>query len=231
VIHILYNRVMILACSLVLLAGCGSPPSSVKQNVQPPVSPLTCIGVLPAVPGIDSDGKTTPEKQKNLQQGAKVMNMLLSQELGGQDKITFVSDDHISGLQMSGGENLIDIARLVGKSINCNAILETKVWRYTERIGTKWSVEKPAAVAFDFRLIGTDSGNVLWSAKFDEEQIPVMENLYNWSKAKTRGFTWITADELMLEGVREKMSNSPYFKQLLQRNIKDKSLDYYDDKV
>ena len=207
--------IMTVVCSLVFLAGCGSTPKSVKKDVQTPVQKVNCIAILPAVAGIDVEGKTSPEMQKTLLQGVKVMNRLLSQELSGQENITFVGEDHISGLSLTGGESPEKIAQMVGRSVNCSAVLETKIMRFKDRIGGKWSVEQPASVAFEFRLIGTDNGNVLWSAKFDEEQIPVMENLYNWSKAKTRGFTWITADELMHEGMQEKINNSPYFKQVM----------------
>ena len=38
-----------------------------------------------------------------------------------------------------------------------------------------------------------------------------MENLLEWNKANTRGFVWITAEELMREGVKGKLAASPYF--------------------
>jgi len=225
------SRVTILACSLILLAGCGTTSGNAGKSVPTPVVPVTCIGVLPAVPGIDLERKITSEEQKTLVQGAKVMNRYLSQELAGQDKIVLLTDDYLSGIKMTGGESSVEVARLIGGSINCNAILETKIWRYSERIGNKWSVEQPASVAFEFRLIGTDNGSLLWSARFDEQQIAVMENLYNWSKAKTRGFTWITADELMLEGMREKIANSPYFKQIMKKEPPPDAGDYLEDKI
>lgn len=213
-IHFIYRRVMIAVGFLILLAGCGQTTGNEKNIVQSPAYPVTCIAVLPAVPAVDVEGKTTPEQEKTLQQGARVMNRLLAQELGELEKVTLVSEEQMSSLELSGGERSIDVARLAGRSANCNAVLETSISRYSERIGSKWSVEQAAAVAFEMRLIGTDAGSVLWTAKFNEEQVPVLENLYHLSKAKTRGFTWITADELMLEGIREKISNSPYFQEL-----------------
>jgi len=231
VIHILRSSILIWACCLVFLAGCGSKPGSQEKNIQSSVYPVTCIGILPAVSGADLEGTVSPEQQKALAKGVKVMNRLLAQEFGGQEKIIFVTEEHISGLQMTGGEKALDIARLIGKRVHCNAILETTVWRYSERIGTRYSVEEPASAAFDFRLIGIDNGAVLLSAKFDEIQKSVLENLYEWSKAKTRGFTWITVDELMLEGVREKLSKSPYFKQVLKKDKPDTTFEDLDEKV
>jgi hypothetical protein len=193
--------------------------------------PVTCIGILPARSGADLQGKVIPEQQKQIAQGVKAMNRLLAQEFGGQEKIIFVAQEHVSGIEMTGGEDSLEIARRVGERVQCNAILETVVWRYSERVGTKYSVEEPASTAFDFRLIGTDNGAVLMSAKFDEVQRSVMENLYEWSKAKTRGFTWITVDELMLEGVVEKLLESPYFKQVLKKEKQDSTFEDLEEKV
>ena len=74
------------------------------------------------------------------------------------------------------------------------------------------TAEEPASVAFEMKLIGIDTGVVLWSAKYDEVQKSALENLYDWGKSRSRGFTWITAEELMKEGIQEKFGVSPYFK-------------------
>ena len=37
-----------------------------------------------------------------------------------------------------------------------------------------------------------------------------MENLYNFSSAKQRGFTWITAEELLREGLVKKLGECSY---------------------
>ncbi len=222
---------MIGACCLVFLAGCGSKTTERSYVVQSPAYPVTCIGILPTVTGTDRERKVSPEQQKALAKGVKVMNGILAQELGGWEKIVFVTPEQIAGLQATSAERPLEVARIVGERINCNAILETTVWRYSERVGTRYSAEEPASVAFDFRLIGTDNGSVLLSVKFDEVQRSVMENLYNWSKARTRGFTWITADELVLEGVREKLLETPYFKQVMKNARLDSTFDNADKKV
>lgn len=229
--RLFFYRFLLTALCLLLLAGCAGAPDSGGKNVQTTVYPVSCIAVLPAVPVSDPDGSTTPERLKKLQEGARMMNRLLSSELGEHEEIVLAGDELLVGLKLTGGEDSLDMARLVGRTVNCNAVLETTVSRYTERVGTKWSVEQAAAVAFEMRLIGIDAGNIFWSAKFDEEQIPVLENLYTLSKARTRGFTWITAAELMREGLREKLSNSPYFKPVLSGQGKHEPGDDLEDKV
>jgi hypothetical protein len=139
------------------------------------------------------------------------MDRLLQQELQGRAEVRFVGQDLLAGLELTGGENALELARKAGERIGCDAVLETTVSRFDERAGGKYSVETPAAVAFDFRLFAIGSGEVLWSATFDEAQEAVSENLYQLKKAKSRGFSWVTAESLMLEGVRAKLGDSPYF--------------------
>ena len=231
-IKTLFRRSFVAVFLPVLLAGCGSSqPSTAGNDAQDPVVPITCIGIMPAVPVSDVSGTAAGEQKKSLQQGVDVMNRFLARELSGADKIVFIGADQMAGLQLSGGENSVEVARLAGKYIHCSAMLETTVVRYTERVGTKWAVERPAAVAFDLRLIDTQTENLLWTAKFDEEQIPVLDNLYDWTKARTRGFTWIKADELMVEGMREKISTCPYFRRLLGGNVQGSGDDSFEDNI
>lgn len=177
-----------------------------------PEQAVTCIGVMPAAAMPGQPEEMTEQKKEDLQRGVQIMDLILARELGGIRNIRFVDRDQITGLQMTGGESYLEMARLVGKSINCSAVLETQVQDYTARIGGRYTAESPASAAFAMRLIDIESGAVLWSAKFDETQKSVMENLYELSKARSRKFTWVTAEEMMTEGVRGKFADSPYFK-------------------
>ncbi|HER62386.1 MAG TPA: hypothetical protein ENO11_00190 [Desulfobacteraceae bacterium] len=207
----LSTLLMLVGCSLVL-SGCAVKDEKPADPGQAELSRISCIGVLPAAAPVLDTGKTEDDKDvKSVRRGVEVMDEILSRTLGGRDKIRFVGIEELASLQMSGGENPLTFARLVGESIGCNAVLETTVKRYDQRVGGRYSVESPASVAFDMRLISLESGSILWSAKFDEVQKSVMENILEWGKANTRGFVWITAEELMREGIREKFADSPYF--------------------
>lgn len=203
---------IVLASCSVMLSGCGGKvEGSAKTGLVPP-SQIRCIGVLPAAALIK--GQSVPvylPEDKSLQRGVQVMNGMLSQELTGNDKIRFVGIDQIAALELTGGERPLALARMIGESINCNAVLESTVKRFTERVGGRYSVESPASVAFEMRLIAFDTSSILWSAKFDEVQQSVFENILEWNKANFRGFTWITAEELMEEGVSGKLAASSYF--------------------
>jgi hypothetical protein len=210
---IVRTAVILFFCGAVFgAAGCGQVRTEPGETIQAVEKQVTCIGVLPAAITTVAQGSAGEEKARVLHQGAETMDRLLQQELQGRANVRFVGQDLLSGLELTGGESSPGLARLVGERIGCNAVLETEVSRFDERDGGKYSVEAPAAVAFDFRLFASDSGGVLWSATFDETQTSVMENLYEWKKAKSRGFSWVTAEGLMLEGVRAKLENSPYFR-------------------
>lgn len=206
---------MLFFCGVVLCAaGCGLIKTDADEQALAAGEQVNCIGILPVASAQVAQGPAGEMKAKSLRQGAEAMDSLLRQELQGQEQVRFVGPDLIAGLALTGGESSLVLARMVGERIGCNAVLETTVSRFDERAGGKYSVEKPAAVAFAFRLFAVDSGALLWSATFDEAQKSVMENLYAWNKAKSRGFSWVTAKGLMLEGIRAKLDNSPYFKNM-----------------
>lgn len=211
-IYSVRTAMMFFFCGVAFFAaGCGLVKSKPAETAQAAAEQVTCIGVLPAASAVVAQGPAGAEKAKNLRQGAATMDSLLQQELQGQINVRFVGQDLLAGLNLTGGENSPELARLVGERIGCNAVLEATVSRFDEREGGKYSVEKSAAVTFDFKLFGIERGGVLWSATFDESQASVMENLFDWNKAKSRGFSWVTAEGLMLEGVRARLGNSPYF--------------------
>jgi hypothetical protein len=39
-----------------------------------------------------------------------------------------------------------------------------------------------------------------------------MENLFNFSSARKRGFTWVTAEEMLREALQSKLSECPYLR-------------------
>lgn len=212
VTRLIRNSLTILVCCLVLLSGCATRQPDTSERTRSAEYPLTCIVVLPVVAEAGKREALSDQQEKDLLKGAETMNELLAQELGSQADIRFVDSEYISGLALTGGETVLEMARLVAASMECNGVLETRLRRYSERIGGKYTAEEPAAVAFDMKLIGVDTGGVLWAATFEEMQRSVLENLYEWGKAKSRGFTWITARDLLLEGIRDKFAASPYFR-------------------
>ena len=204
--------VMAAVCCCMLMVGCGGKVDSQSGTGQAQVAQINCIAVLPAA--FLDDNNVVPvylPENPAERQGIQTMNEILSDQLGGKDGIRFVGLDSMASLSLTGGENQLTLAKMVGEKTSCNAVLESSVSRFVERVGGRYSVESPASVAFAMRLIGIENGAILWSTKFNESQKSVMENILEFKKANTRGFVWITAEELMREGIKAKFADSPYF--------------------
>ncbi|MBU3984426.1 MAG: hypothetical protein KJ985_13395 [Proteobacteria bacterium] len=122
---------------------------------------------------------------------------------------------------MSGLESALRLVRVgrvaqmkaLGAKLDSNAVLDITVTRFHERDGSDLSVNSPASAAFQMVLTHVDSGMVLWAASFDETQEALSSNLLSLGKARNRGFKWITVEELVSQGVKERLADCPYLQQ------------------
>jgi hypothetical protein len=79
-------------------------------------------------------------------------------------------------------------------------VLVCFLYRFHERIGSRYAAEAPASVAFDLYLLRSVDGRVLWQGRFDETQRALSENLLDFNKfMKRKG--WISANDLALAGL------------------------------
>ncbi len=62
---------------------------------------------------------------------------------------------------------------------------------------------RPASVSFRVTLYEAPSGFKLWSARFDETQRPLSDNLFNARRYPGGGSRWLTSTELVKWGARE----------------------------
>ncbi|WP_456386646.1 hypothetical protein [Desulfolithobacter sp.] len=203
--------VVALLALILVLAGCGAP-KSVPTGGDTLVSDyqIRCITVLPARKPQSPDKDMSPEAAAEMARGVSVLDQLLREHLAGCCDVRFVSGHQLAGLGegLEAGEQAL--VSEAGKRFGCNAVLEVFLERYQERVGGEYAVQQPASVAFSYRLVGVDSGEVLCRGTFDEVQQSVAENIFAFGKARQRGFTWVTAGELLREGLREKFSGCSY---------------------
>lgn len=197
-------RVGLAACSLMVAVGCApkQEPVAESKNADFPVS---CIAVMPVVPAPDFENAATPAEEKALFTGSQVLNGLLKEELAGRAKVRFVPEE-----QIPAGPSALNKVRQVAEQVKCNTVLEFSLSQYSERVGGDYGVKQPAAVTFAYKLYEVGEGRVLCHGRFDERQQSVMENLLTLPKAKNRGLTWLTAEELARDGLREKLGQCSY---------------------
>jgi TolB-like protein len=115
-----------------------------------------------------------------------------------------VSDTEVSDLAESVAPSN-DMARFrkIGELVYADAVLTGRVLRYRERVGSEIGVKSPASVAFTVDLIDVRRGDVVWSARFDETQKGLTENILSLGDIRERGIRWLTAEQLAQDGVRK----------------------------
>jgi hypothetical protein len=87
--------------------------------------------------------------------------------------------------------------------VYADAVVLTRVQRFRERMGDEWGAKSPASVAFILELIDVRRGDVVWSARFDETQKSLSENIFALGQIGQRGIRWLSANELAQEGVNK----------------------------
>ncbi len=196
-------------CCFFAVAGCA------QKEGAAPVAPdvgitVSCIAVMPVQPGVAIEELASPAEVKTLTDGSQVMSGMLKQFLTGKAKVWFVPDAQAqAGINENAADRLTSIRRIAEES-GCNAVLETTLSRYSERVGGDYGVKQPAAVTFAYKLYEVGEGRMLCHGRFDEQQQSVMENLLTLPKAKTRGLTWLTAEELLRAGLQERLGQCSY---------------------
>jgi len=97
----------------------------------------------------------------------------------------------------------------VGKTFRADAVLVGYIYRWREREGTDYSVNRPASVAFDLHLVRPADGAVLWRGKFDKTQHSLSENLLDAQLFFQGGGRWMTAEKLAMIGLKKLLSEMP----------------------
>ena len=143
---------------------------------------------------------------------AAVENIFL-ESLREHKKLTLLAPDSTSEVSRRFTASLKvplpETLRQVGAELKADGILIGYVFRYRERKGYAYSVEKPASVAFDIHLVRASDGLVVWRGAFDKTQRSLMEDIFQLSAFFNRGGKWITAGELTKEGVAEILKTFP----------------------
>ncbi len=82
--------------------------------------------------------------------------------------------------------------------------LNVLIYRFQERRGGAFSVERPASVGFHVHLF--DENGLVKVFVFDETQRPLSENIFGFFTFLRRKARWITVEELGREGVGKAVS-------------------------
>ena len=105
----------------------------------------------------------------------------------------------------------IEILQKIGKAFSSDAVLTGYVYRWREREGGDYAIERPASVAFDLYLVRADDGAILWKGRFNKTQRSLTEDILDMETfLKSKG-KWLKAETLMELGLtRDGVCLSPY---------------------
>jgi hypothetical protein len=146
----------------------------------------------------------SPEKKLSEQELSELLARLVYSSMASMPNWQIVSEAEVREVAQSIPPGS-DTARLrkIGEMVYADALMVGRIQRYRERIGDEWGAKSPASVAFVLDLIDVRRGDVIWSARFDETQKPLSENIFALGDVKRRGLRWLSAEQLTNEGVKK----------------------------
>ena len=145
----------------------------------------------------------------------KVVEEVFVQWLKEHRRFTLIPSEMVDGIYRrvsadSSKATLPEILKKVGSELEAEGIVVGYVYRYRERRGYPYSVEKPASVAFDVHLVRISDGTLVWKGTFDRTQSSLLENIFLVSSFYKHRGRWATAEELIKEGMEEIMKTFPH---------------------
>lgn len=199
-----YFAVVLYGCFVSLLASCSSQQVTRDSQTQQAIAPLSCVAVLPARIGEDEDISRVGGMTENVRKGADYANTVMRQELSGKPNVRLTSGE--------GSGSLAAAVTDAAASTGCEGVMVTSVYKFRQRAGSTMAADEPASTSFDMRIYDAATMHVLWAADFSETQESLFSNILTFGKAQSRGFKWITVEELMAQGIKERLGQCPYLK-------------------
>lgn len=168
----------------------GSPP--------PPIDLLAVLPLREMPPSL-RDGKD--ERPVLESHAGRAVTAQVYRYLADQTRFRFVPDLEVAELAPPTRGDQVEAARELARASEADAVIFGSVYRFQERIGTKYAASHPASVSFDLALYVAANDEVVWKGSFDETQESLSSNLFNWWMFWKAGPYWFTARELAGLGV------------------------------
>ena len=96
-----------------------------------------------------------------------------------------------------------ELAGYVGRDLGGQGVLYGVLSNYPELDGSKLGSQTPASVSCTLWLVDVSTGEVLWSARFAENERPLSENIFRFRRTLSGNVGNSTAHELLEAGFKE----------------------------
>ena len=204
----------IIALAIIFASGCSFGPGTLQTRHSSDLESrrIRRIAVLPpeaTAEGAASASSKTPfatvPQAPSLQNDAA--DMLARQVYSAMASLPgwqIVTDTEVREVdQMGSGADGASRLRRIGEMVFADAVMVARIQRYSERVGDEWGAKSPASVAFVLDLIDPRRGDVIWTARFDETQKALSENIFALGDIGQRGVRWLSAEQLARDGVKK----------------------------
>jgi hypothetical protein len=216
---------LLVLAGLLMYGGCHfqKTPASYEMHTAMPINKVVVDGFHTAMSqGVQPDiirdplSGTAFMAEPVSQSVANRMTDILYNRLAAEKGYEVVSPDQAKGVFsniINSDKNVvmspIEILQEVGNTFKAGAVLTGYIYRWREREGTDYAVNRPASVAFDLHLISPAEGTMLWKAKFDKTQRSLSENVFDMSTfIKSKG-RWMTVEKLAMLGLQKMLAKMP----------------------
>lgn len=155
---------------------------------------------------------------KIAESGEGIVEELFMEDLEKIKEMEIIPQEKVTAVyKRVGAESLkMPLLRIITKTgieLDADLVAVGYVFRYVERIGYDYSVEKPASVAFEINLIDPRKDAVIWRNSFDKTQKSLMEDMFQIASFYKGGGKWLTVRELSKQGMDQAFKTFPDFEQ------------------
>jgi hypothetical protein len=190
---------------LFFLAACGSSSLSSKSTTSDLDNrKIRRIAIFPLESLSGRDKNRVPFSGATENSGAAVISRQLYSTMSQLPDWQIVSDREVREMESLVPPGSPEArARRLGQLVYADAVISGRLLRFHEREGESMGAMSPASVAFVLEVWDVKRGDLIWTARFDETQKSLSEDLLSLGQVASRGVRWLKAEELSLEGVKK----------------------------
>jgi len=197
---------------LALAAGlaCAAQRPVVETRVleiDPPALRRIAVAPFAPSPRFKGDAATPQESGAAAADAAALTTRFVTEAFAAQGFEVIPAGDLVTAFEAKGtpfphGE-VESAARTAAQEFGATALLSGEVYRYRERQGGEMGATRPASVGFTVTVHSATDARELWSARFDETQVALSENLFEARRYPGAGSRWLSAAQLAQWGAEE----------------------------
>lgn len=149
----------------------------------------------------------SPEVAPERPDAARVVTARVLEALAGVADLDVVPPEEVERTVAAKLDPAVAVPALHSR-FGVDGVLSGVVKRFVTRVGSEAGVTRPASVWLQLEL-RDPTGAVVWRGSYDETQRSLTEDLGSFSRARERGFRWVSAEELAAYGARELVASLP----------------------